>query len=143
MRSHQRGELTQHGVPGRVPAGVVDHLEEIEIQIQQLVKAAISQRRGERVIEGGAIVQTGQTVVMRLEVEAPNHGLAIADIAEDQYGTLDIPAATAHGRSLELHGTFTAIACHQQRLAGHVHHFAALQDPFQLAGNRLQRTFMA
>ena len=52
--------LAQHGIPRRMTAGVVDDLEEVEIQIQQLMQIAVFQRGPQSIIEGTAVLQPRQ-----------------------------------------------------------------------------------
>ena len=59
-------QLAQHVVAGQMPAGIVDQLELIEIQVQHcMVPVGVVQRGVDAIIEFVAVYQAGQDVVAR------------------------------------------------------------------------------
>ena len=90
MRSRdleQARHLLEHLVAGQVPAGVVDHLELVEVEIEEGVQPPLLAGRGQAVLEAplelAAVDQAGQRIVPReidhLALHAPEQGHVLED----------------------------------------------------------------
>ncbi len=121
------GELLEKAVAGLVAAGIVDHLELIEVEVQQHVTYAFAAAGGEqRLVEArlelAAIDQAGQRVVARLVDKRPLQPSLLADVVENHHDADQSTAAvTDRGRRV-LDRDLDAAAVDQERLLDHLHH---------------------
>ncbi len=100
----QHGKLAQQLVPGHVPAGVVDHLELIQIHIEERMAPRLGPRRlqkaGEASLEFPAVGQTGEGVMGGLPGELAGEGAGLGHVVEHQhhpYGPAPSIADGGHG----------------------------------------------
>ncbi len=84
MLSEQRRQLTEQFVAGSVSAGIVDHLEVVQVNVQQGVFRMAGgggvQGTGHPGLEGAAVEQAGQGVMVGLVMEFVFIDLALADV---------------------------------------------------------------
>ena len=114
----QRPDLTQQGIAGAVPAGVVDDLELIQIETAQgirgFVRLGALQGAFHAVLEFTAIHQSGEHVVTRVIAQTPVQLARFAHIMEHQHAARHRAAAVANGRCRAFDIDFVAVAANQQ-----------------------------
>ena len=83
------GEVAQQLVAGDVAGGVVDDLELVDVEEHQAARYAAQPRRLHRpsdlALEGKAVEETGEDVVIAAPLELGDHPLALADVAQRQH----------------------------------------------------------
>ena len=89
--AQQRGDLLEHLVAGEVAAGVVDHLELVEVEVEEGVLRARSSARGveavlQALLELAAVDQAGERVVAREVDHLALHAAELGDVLEHQDG---------------------------------------------------------
>ncbi len=121
------GQLLEQPVAGLVAAGIVDHLELVEVEVQQHVAHAFAAAGGEqRLVEArlelAAVDQAGQRVVARLVDERPLQPPLLAHVVED-HDHADQSTATVTDRGGRvLDRDLDAAAVDEQRLLDHLDH---------------------
>ncbi len=88
-RLHDARHLLQQAVAGLVPAGVVDDLELVEVEVQQHVAQVLGlarrlQRLAEPELELATVDEPGEGVVRRLVGEGALQSPLLAHVVEDQ-----------------------------------------------------------
>ena len=115
------GHVHQQAVAGRVPEGVVDDLEVVEVAEQDAdappAAPAAGQGEVEAVEQQGAVGQPGERVVGRLVLEPALERLALGDVAEHSRRELEPAVAVAVGEHLRQHGDHLAVVAHGVELA--------------------------
>ena len=102
-----RGELAQQLVAGRMAAGVVDHLELVEVEVGQRMRAGFltqgAQQAGEPALELEAVDQAGQRVVGGLVGHLLGDAPLLGHVVQHQHHAGDAAVAVAQrgGRSVD------------------------------------------
>ena len=126
QRAQERGHLLEHLVAGEVAAGVVDHLELVEVEIEEGVLAAVLGGGVEAVLEAllelPAVDQAGERVVAREVDHLALHAAELGDVLEDQDAAGGAPLAVLDRRHRVADGELPAVAPHQHRVAGVLDH---------------------
>ena len=135
-RAHARlqdaGDLPQQLISRRVPAGVVDQLELIEIEIQEHlpalgVLADALDRAGEAVLELAPVDEAGERIVARLIVQRAVHAALLADVVEHHDGADQVSRAIAYRRGGVLDGDLLAAPRHEHGMLGEAQHLTFAQ----------------
>ena len=117
----QLRQLAQQLIPRRMPTGVVDHLELVEVHIAEHLITALSEGQAEHrrqpTLELGAVGQSGQGVMGRLMRQLTRQPPGIGNIMEAQYCTHDPPLGITDRCYRVLNCHITAIAAAQQQAA--------------------------
>src|SRR5690606_17734458 len=122
----QRRDLSQQVVARNVPAGVVDELEIVEIEIADDVPYRVGASRCERGLEPPLELRTvhepGQRIVRRLIRHLASKAANLADVVENDHATGDLTVRSLYGGCREL-GRELSIGdlAHQERTAAEIH----------------------
>src|SRR5690606_16253786 len=99
LRLEQRADLTQQGVTGGVPAGIVDHLELVKVQVTQgeraLARARALQTALDAALELAPVHKTRQRVVAGVIGKLAIELATLAHVVEDQYCAHHLAGAVA------------------------------------------------
>ena len=131
------GDLLQQPVAGLVAAGVVDHLELVEIEVQQHVRRAIVALRAassaslSAILELAAVDEAGQRVVARLIGQRALQPAFLAHVVEHHDGADEPAAAVADRRRGVLDRDLLAAAVDEHDCSAIVDH-----APFAQAARR-------
>ncbi len=110
----QGGDAAEQLVAGEVAAGVVDHLELVEVHVAERVgvgeRAGLLEGAQQVAVEGLAVEQAGQLVVGRLMGELEGHQALVRDVLEDEHGADGTPLEGADGRAGALDRVAPAVA---------------------------------
>jgi hypothetical protein len=94
VMTQQVGELSQQLVAGDVTAGIVDHLELIEVQVSQHVSPAALARALQGICQAPfelpAVDEFGQRIVLGLVLDLSGETPGFGDVLKDQHGTEDL-----------------------------------------------------
>ena len=105
-----RGDLAQHIVAGGMPAGVVHHLEPVEIQVAQGVRriARLSgvHRLAQPPFELAPIHETRQRIVTRLIGHLPGQAAQFAGVVHDEHEAERLLGVRLERRHADLHRAF-------------------------------------
>jgi hypothetical protein len=142
-RLDQARDLADQPIAGRMPAGVVDQLELVEVDVEHRVAAAVVAHRLHRclqpVVELAPVDQAGQRIVRRLVGQrAPQPALA-RDVVEHDDGARDLPAAITDRRRRILDRKLMPRAVDQRALVGGSNLRAARQGAQQGVAERRAR----
>jgi hypothetical protein len=129
-----------------VAAGVVDHLELVEVEVQHHVPsvgvvAHGLQAFGDAAFELAAVDQAGQRVVRGLVGQRALQAPLLAHVVEHHDHADQAAAAVADRRGRVLHRDFLAAPVDQQRRLGHLDQAAFAQAARDRAVDRLARGF--
>ncbi len=122
LRLHHPRELLQELVAGQVAAGVVHDLELVEVDVEQGMRGPVRPRTvdglRQALVEGAAIEQSREAVVVGLMAELALQLGALADVAQhdDRAGHPTEAVADGRGAVLDRHGVATAAEDLQLRL---------------------------
>ena len=121
-RLQQAGDVAQQPVAGAVAAGVVDHLELVEVDVQQHVFAFAALRGGHRGfeprVELAPVDEPGERVVARLVGQRALQAPFLGDVAEHDDRADGRALAVADRRRGFLDREFLAAAIHQHVVIG-------------------------
>ena len=142
----QFGHLLQQLVAHRMPAGIVDQFELVEVDIHQGVRAVILVRflqgAAQPGFELGAVDEPGQRIVRGPETHLARQPALLGDVVKHEYGAQHFaPVVADRGRGI-FNAKLVAIAGNQHGVFGQPHHFglgqAAVHRAFGgLAGLRM------
>src|SRR5882757_1792395 len=114
----QGADLTQQGIAGAVPAGVVDDLELVQIQAAQGVgrfaRFGALERPLHAVLELASIHQSREHVVTRVVAQTPVELARLAHIVEYQHAARNGAAAVANRRCRAFDVNLVAVAADEQ-----------------------------
>ena len=118
-------DLAHQLVASSMAAGIVHHLELVEVQIHQRVMAlqlgGTFQRQTETMLELGAIDQAGQRIMARL-IGKPGRVLPLfAHVMQNHHHADEFSRAVANRRRRVHNRNFDAIVAHQQHRRRHLH----------------------
>ena len=144
LRSSERssdGHLLEHLVAGEVAAGVVDHLELVEVEIEEGVLAPVLGGGVEAVLEAllelAAVDQAGERVVAGEIDHLALHAAELGDVLEHQDAAGGAPLAVLDRRDGVADGELPAVAPHQHRVAGVLDHPPLGEAALDGVGERL------
>ncbi|MNN11449.1 hypothetical protein D3C81_1244070 [compost metagenome] len=106
LAAHDLGHLPDQLVAGGMAAGVVDHLELVEVQVHQRMGDALRMRPRDRgtdtALELGAVDQAGQSVVAGLVRQPRGMRALLADIVQHHHDADRLRGAVADQRHRRL-----------------------------------------
>ena len=127
-RLQHLAELAQQLVAGHVAAGVVDHLEAVEVHEQHGVGRAGGVRQLERVLqprlELAAVLQAGERIVARVVGQLLGEGVGRRDVGQRALVEQHAVVGVAHRARVLQHHELAAVLALQQQLG--VAHLAVL-----------------
>src|SRR6185312_13097711 len=123
----KRGDLLEHLVARQMAAGVVDHLELVEVEIEESVLALLLpgavEAELETLLELPAVDQAGERVVAGEVDHLPLQAPELGDVLEDEDAAGGVALAVLNRSHGIAQGELLAVAAHQHRVA------AVLGDP--------------
>ncbi len=124
-------QLAQQHVARRVPGGIVDHLEAVEVDEAQRMLGrpllGVGQGALQLLLELGAVEQPGEGIVGGVIAQLTLHRPGLGDVLEHQHGADDLAIAGAHRRRAILDIVLLALAADQRGAVLQVEHPGVLQ----------------
>ena len=139
--AQQLGHLLQKLVADRMPAGVVDEFELVEVDVQQRVMAVVLMRLLQHAqqpgFELGPVDQPGHGVVGGAVAHFAREPSLLAHVVEHQHHAEHVAPLVANRRGGVFDPVFTAVACQQQGVVGQADDLALLQAACDRVGRGL------
>ena len=114
LRLEQLGDLAQQFIASGMAAGVVDHLEQVEVEVAQRVHRAAFAGAIKRLLqvlfELAPVEQTRERVVRRLVGDFAPERAHLGDVAEYQHGAENVALGTTNRRGRELDRVLVAVS---------------------------------
>ena len=134
-RLQKAGDVTDQAVAGGMPAGVVDELELVEVDIEQRVACAVApcglHGLMQPVVEFATVDEPGERIVTRLVGERALQAAFLGDVVKHDHRTDDLADAIANRRGRILDRQRLAVAAREHALFARAHLFAGTQSDEQ------------